>query len=613
MTHQHATLGDTLYFWFAANDTSGSAGDGSSPLFDVRLGGAAAGAAPTLSGSPSLLTDAGYPAGCHEISIAATGGNGFAADQTYGVFCTLAIDAQNPAGFVGSFSLSPIVANVTEWSSSAAAVKLGATDGLPQTSPHGWQGVTIPAGNMIEDNAGARWTAKALEQAPSGGGGSANPEIGGTPSLNDQKKGEITRVWFVTKDTGGDLIAPTVTGSVYALEADGVTQVTAGITATYNVSQNGVHRVDIDTSNAEYEAEKDYTIVADGLTIDGVAGLSRTIAQFTVRASSIDDVFGSGYIDDDWDWDTDTTATDPGNGNVKVNNANYNLATQCFISAISARGSNATLVIEALQAGDALLIARKNDPAAEYILAEVIGIPTDNTGWYTIPITTLATLGTLGNNNAVTVGFRFAPAVQPFTVEDAAQTRYRLQMDSGSQTAPGSDAPAQLPVDIQAYDGSTAAVKVGSSGLPDVNAEVLADDPTAAGNLADFANAGYDAAENKVNGVKTVDDLTQNSDKTGYSLAADITVKKGVALPQVHFQMVDTSDVPATGLTVTAQIVKDAGALAAVTNPVQEIGNGLYRINGGLTATETNADAFTLQFTATGAKTLAIGYLTQAE
>ncbi|MCP4990980.1 MAG: right-handed parallel beta-helix repeat-containing protein, partial [Colwellia sp.] len=108
MSHKTATVDDTVYFWFAANDTSGSGGDGSTPLYDVREAGAAAGAIPLLSGTPTLLSHANYPAGCHEIAVAATTGNGFAADDTFAVFCTLAIDSQNPSGFVGSCTLTPL-------------------------------------------------------------------------------------------------------------------------------------------------------------------------------------------------------------------------------------------------------------------------------------------------------------------------------------------------------------------------------------------------------------------------------------------------------------------------------------------------------------------------
>lgn len=111
---QYAALDDTVYFWFAANDTSGSGGDGATPAADVRLAGAAADAAPVYSPTPVLLSHANYPAGAYEIAIAATAANGFVANNVYAVFCTLAIDAQNPTGFVGSFDLKPVEANVTQ-------------------------------------------------------------------------------------------------------------------------------------------------------------------------------------------------------------------------------------------------------------------------------------------------------------------------------------------------------------------------------------------------------------------------------------------------------------------------------------------------------------------
>ena len=111
---QYAELGDTIYFWFAGNDTSGSGGDGASPAADVRLAGAASAAAPVSSPTPVLLSHVNYPAGCYEIAIDVTVGNGYATDNTYAVFCTLAIDAQNPTGFVGSFDLKPVLADAED-------------------------------------------------------------------------------------------------------------------------------------------------------------------------------------------------------------------------------------------------------------------------------------------------------------------------------------------------------------------------------------------------------------------------------------------------------------------------------------------------------------------
>lgn len=119
--HQYATLEQTVYFGFASNLTSGAAGDGATPLFDVRLGGGAASDAPILSGTPTLLTHANYTDGCYEVAVAATAANGFAAGSTYLVFVTLTISSVTPAAMVGSFTLAPVVANATQLLGTAIA------------------------------------------------------------------------------------------------------------------------------------------------------------------------------------------------------------------------------------------------------------------------------------------------------------------------------------------------------------------------------------------------------------------------------------------------------------------------------------------------------------
>ena len=113
-THKHKTIGDTIYFWFGSNATSGEGDDGATPVFDVRLAGAAAGAAPVLSGSGTLLTHVDFPAGAHEVAIVATVGNGFVAGNTYAVFVSLLVNSVNPTGVAGEFTLAPIISNVTE-------------------------------------------------------------------------------------------------------------------------------------------------------------------------------------------------------------------------------------------------------------------------------------------------------------------------------------------------------------------------------------------------------------------------------------------------------------------------------------------------------------------
>jgi hypothetical protein len=101
MQYKDVEVGSIVYFWFAANLTTGEAGDGATPLYDVRLAGAAANAIPTASGTPTLLTHGNYTDGLHEIAIDTTG---YAVGE-YAVFCTLTISAVTPAGLVGSFKV----------------------------------------------------------------------------------------------------------------------------------------------------------------------------------------------------------------------------------------------------------------------------------------------------------------------------------------------------------------------------------------------------------------------------------------------------------------------------------------------------------------------------
>lgn len=57
--------------------------------------------------------------------------------------------------------------------------------------------------------------------------------------------------------------------------------------------------------------------------------------------------------------------------------------------------------------------------------------------------------------------------------------------------------------------------------VPTANVTHLGGDSQSATDLKDFADAGYDPATNKIEGVKTADALTANNDKTGYDLNAD--------------------------------------------------------------------------------------------
>ena len=87
---------------------------------------------------------------------------------------------------------------------------------------------------------------------------------------------------------------------------------------------------------------------------------------------------------------------------------------------------------------------------------------------------------------------------------------------------------------------------------------------------------------------------------------------KNTALSKFSFTMYDSADhvTPKTGLTVTAEISKDGGAFAAVTDTVTAIANGVYEVD--LTAGEMNADVVVLKFTASGADQQTITIVTSS-
>lgn len=128
MSRIYHTLEDTVYFGVATNLTTGAAGDGTSPTFAVRKAGASSSAAPTLTGTMTLLSNAGYSDGSYEIAIAATTANGFETGATYLVFCSLTISTVTPNGYVGSFMLSPVNANVTAMAANTMTAAASAAD-----------------------------------------------------------------------------------------------------------------------------------------------------------------------------------------------------------------------------------------------------------------------------------------------------------------------------------------------------------------------------------------------------------------------------------------------------------------------------------------------------
>lgn len=195
-----------------------------------------------------------------------------------------------------------------------------------------------------------------------------------------------------------------------------------------------------------------------------------------------------------------------------------------------------------------------------------------------------------------------------------------------------------------------------SAGVVESNLLQMGGVVQSATDLKDFADAGYDPATNKVEGVKLADTLTtytgdtpQTADHTAgiadiptvaefnartllaasyfdpaadaVALVTDVTTKTGYALssagdqsiadlilpptntafPNLNFLFVAASDhvtpvTSATGTAVTRSI--DSGAFGAGTGTLAEVGNGIYQYDAS--AADMNGAMVTFRFTGTG-------------
>jgi hypothetical protein len=88
-------------------------------------------------------------------------------------------------------------------------------------------------------------------------------------------------------------------------------------------------------------------------------------------------------------------------------------------------------------------------------------------------------------------------------------------------------------------------------------------------------------------------------------------IKKNTALAAFMFLMVDDTDgkTPETGLTITAQRSLDGAAFGACANSATEVSNGWYKID--LAAGDLNGDTVVLRFSGTGARTREIMIVTE--
>jgi hypothetical protein len=289
MSLEYGAIDDTFYFHFAANDTAGSGADGATPLCDVRLCGAAADAAPVYSPTPILLTHANYPAGCHEVAIVASVANGFVAGNTYAVFCTLAVDAQNPSGFVGKFKLD--LQNVGSAESVTGAVgsvtgAVGSVTGAVGSVTGAVGSVAGNVGGSVASVVGAVGSVTGAVGSIGSGGIAAASFAANAITASIIADGAIDNATFAA-DVGStayatNIIALAADKAILNYDAPTKAELDAGLAALNNVSSAQVNTA-CDTALTDYDAPTKAELDSGlaGLTVPDAAGTAADLHAAT--------------------------------------------------------------------------------------------------------------------------------------------------------------------------------------------------------------------------------------------------------------------------------------------------------------------------------------------
>ena len=103
-----------------------------------------------------------------------------------------------------------------------------------------------------------------------------------------------------------------------------------------------------------------------------------------------------------WRFSTSIANTDPGAGFVKFNSVNQDATTEIYISEISDPGINVGPVLDAVTIND-FIVLRETEDTNDFKSFTVTGLPTDNTGWWTIPVSLLQSGANLSGGNEIQV------------------------------------------------------------------------------------------------------------------------------------------------------------------------------------------------------------------
>ncbi len=173
-------------------------------------------------------------------------------------------------------------------------------------------------------------------------------------------------------------------------------------------------------------------------------------------------------------FDNTTTSGDPGAGNFRFNNSTLASVTNIYVSADDLDGFDCDTVFGFLANGDAIYIDVADAIKNRSVLFSVNGTPTDNTGWWTIPVTVQQSDTIPGNDQAASWNIQFvaqsgAAGVTSFNGRSGAVVPLQGDYDSFFLTpAEGDAAYIQIGGAVTTFEGRSGAVVATAGDYADV-------------------------------------------------------------------------------------------------------------------------------------------------
>jgi hypothetical protein len=181
-----------------------------------------------------------------------------------------------------------------------------------------------------------------------------------------------------------------VSGNIGTIDASSLSQVTLAA---------GKFR--LGTSNAKLEM-REHTGGVAAPSADSGYMMADSITWSDITPSWVDEnsnVYPMANPDGHWfQFSTLTSAADPTSGYIRFNSATPASVTNLYIDDLNHHGNDEDSMLSNLADGDLIRIRSANLPDTVYWMGTVNGTPTDNTGWWTVPVTHIDS-GTLPSSN----------------------------------------------------------------------------------------------------------------------------------------------------------------------------------------------------------------------